>query len=448
MISKIDTDVIIVGAGASGIFAATHLKKLGLKSIILEANDVIGGRLRSQEIAPNINIELGGQWLAEKGQKRLSAPIDQFGFKRLTNYKSGNFILVKDGIPLITDSFENKISFLAQLDILRFSAYLSWTLKTISVKRPWRQVELDLISLALWMENKLWTSESKLLFKNMFEQGLCCDLSEISALEGLSNLKTIGNLELLQNADHFYFKEGLQNLFYHLAKREELEIFFRQDVVSIKQDDHGVEVQTKERFFFSRAVLVTVPLPLLNKILFKPELPHQFQKLTASVVQGQIIKVIAVYNSPWWRKSGLNGIVSDSNGSFDLVIDSSPDSNSAVLVGLVSGPRAKSLQNFSNVKIQEIFNLHIETNFGVSEKPIDFYFFDWNNDEYSMGGYSSRREINQWNEARDCLQMPFERIFFAGTETALEWRGYIEGALESAERQSESISLWLGSKSI
>jgi monoamine oxidase len=97
MSSKIDSDVIIVGAGAAGIYAATHLKKAGLRSIILEAQDVAGGRLRSQEIAHNTNIELGAQWLALKGQERLGKLIDQFGFKRLTNYSAGQSIFFKDG---------------------------------------------------------------------------------------------------------------------------------------------------------------------------------------------------------------------------------------------------------------------------------------------------------------------------------------------------------------
>jgi monoamine oxidase len=56
-----------------------------------------------------------------------------------------------------------------------------------------------------------------------------------------------------------------------------------------------------------------------------------------------------------------------------------------------------------------------------------------------MGGYSSRRKINQWMTGKDCLQKPLERIYFAGTETALEWRGYIEGALESGERQAYKV---------
>ena len=39
------TDVIIIGAGASGLMAARELSKAGKKVLILEARDRIGGRI-------------------------------------------------------------------------------------------------------------------------------------------------------------------------------------------------------------------------------------------------------------------------------------------------------------------------------------------------------------------------------------------------------------------
>lgn len=101
MNKKFDCDVIIVGAGASGIYAASTLKKAGLSSIILEAGDNLGGRLKSKEISKNTNIELGGQWLAKNGQIRLSELVDRFGFKKIKNYNEGKSIIWKgkDQVP-------------------------------------------------------------------------------------------------------------------------------------------------------------------------------------------------------------------------------------------------------------------------------------------------------------------------------------------------------------
>ena len=37
------------------------------------------------------------------------------------------------------------------------------------------------------------------------------------------------------------------------------------------------------------------------------------------------------------------------------------------------------------------------------------------------------------------LRAPVERIHFAGTETAMEWNGYMEGAVESGERAAAEV---------
>ena len=58
-----DTDVLILGAGMSGITAANILQKNGIdKFMILEARDRIGGRIRSEEFAGDI-VELGANWV-------------------------------------------------------------------------------------------------------------------------------------------------------------------------------------------------------------------------------------------------------------------------------------------------------------------------------------------------------------------------------------------------
>lgn len=55
-------DVIIIGAGASGIGASLNLSKKGIEHIILEARDRIGGRVAAQEIE-GIPIQVGASFV-------------------------------------------------------------------------------------------------------------------------------------------------------------------------------------------------------------------------------------------------------------------------------------------------------------------------------------------------------------------------------------------------
>lgn len=54
--------VLIIGAGVSGISAASRLIERGLKNVvILEAENRIGGRVHTTKFASNV-VELGAQW--------------------------------------------------------------------------------------------------------------------------------------------------------------------------------------------------------------------------------------------------------------------------------------------------------------------------------------------------------------------------------------------------
>jgi len=57
-----NTRIIIIGAGCSGISAASKLIEKGCKNVlILEAENRIGGRLYTKEFADSV-VDLGAQW--------------------------------------------------------------------------------------------------------------------------------------------------------------------------------------------------------------------------------------------------------------------------------------------------------------------------------------------------------------------------------------------------
>ena len=68
-----EKDVIIIGAGASGLSAAKELTKLGLTYTVIEGSHRIGGRAYSEEIAPGVWFDLGCSQL--EGAQNTFLPI-------------------------------------------------------------------------------------------------------------------------------------------------------------------------------------------------------------------------------------------------------------------------------------------------------------------------------------------------------------------------------------
>ncbi|BAS15140.1 putrescine oxidase [Arthrobacter sp. Hiyo8] len=93
---NLDRDVVIVGAGPSGLTAARELKKAGLSVAVLEARDRVGGRTWTDTI-DGAMLEIGGQWVSPD-QTALMGLLDELGLKMYARYRDGESVyLAPDG---------------------------------------------------------------------------------------------------------------------------------------------------------------------------------------------------------------------------------------------------------------------------------------------------------------------------------------------------------------
>ena len=97
--STIEADVIVVGAGLSGMIAARKLLEAGLTPLVLEADERVGGRILTQEVMPGIPVELGAQWIGDTHERmfRLAAEL---GVETYEQYDHGDtsYELVDSGV--------------------------------------------------------------------------------------------------------------------------------------------------------------------------------------------------------------------------------------------------------------------------------------------------------------------------------------------------------------
>lgn len=89
-------DVLIVGAGISGLAAARALAKAGQSVLVLEARDRVGGRMVRRSVIEDGWVDLGGQWTGPT-QLAILALADDLGIQRFPQYQDGHTVLVYGG---------------------------------------------------------------------------------------------------------------------------------------------------------------------------------------------------------------------------------------------------------------------------------------------------------------------------------------------------------------
>jgi monoamine oxidase len=214
-----------------------------------------------------------------------------------------------------------------------------------------------------------------------------------------------------------------------------------EPVRAIAQDGNGVRIVTDAGTYVAERAIIAVPPTLAGRIAYAPALPARRDQLTQRLPHGGIIKCHAVYTDPFWRVDGLSGEAASEAGEVKVLFDATPpEGTPGILLAFVDGPQSLRLGELPAVQRRDAVLRSIARYVGPRAlEPVAYLERDWNAEEYTRGCYGAHLPPGAWTQVGAALRQPVGRLHFAGTETAVRWCGYIDGAISSGERAAGEV---------
>jgi monoamine oxidase len=198
-----------------------------------------------------------------------------------------------------------------------------------------------------------------------------------------------------------------------------------------------LEKEPRARFSADRVILAIPPRLAAATILFTPDLsPHLTQAMlrTGTWMAGQA-KFYAFYEDPWWRQAGLSGQAFSQRGPLGEIHDGSNKGQGPYgLTGFLGIPAAQRRREHA---LNEAILAQLAALYGKpAARPVTFYYQDWARERFTATDFDQppMREHPVYQPPAGKTAIWDHTLYFAGSETASQHGGYLEGALVSAER--------------
>lgn len=427
--AHVDYDVVVVGAGFAGLTAARELGSRGLRVAIIEARDRIGGRtfLAEQE---GQKYEIGGTWI-HWGQPYVWSELQRYGLE-ISESVSGT----ADTISLLTDAgLESDTAEAMGKDLetaLQLFCDIDGTGGRTMFANPHAPSDaadsLDQSSLADRLAEINISGRQRSLLQAFITMNAATDPAKGGMYDQLRwwALGEYSADSLLKRLGRYKIAQGTSALVLALLRDSKAELLVGEPVTEIASVAGGVCVKGKNISLNSKAVVVAVPMNVLSDIKFTPGIPAERQSAHRENHVCAGTKFIASID----RNVGAwVGFAPYPNPLTMVIADREIDGKS-LLVGF--GPDDKiDLNNIEQIE-KEL------RKFLPGINVTNVLAHDWSNDPYAKGGWTWF-EPGQTTRALAALQTSTPPLFFANTDWASGWRGFIDGAIEDGIRGARDV---------
>jgi pseudooxynicotine dehydrogenase len=414
-----DYDVIVIGGGFAGVTAARDSQKNGLKTLLLEARNRLGGRTFSTDFEGSA-IELGGTWI-HNTQPFVWAEAQRYGvgvFETPGAVPDMMQAVMPDGTRAVLG--EDQIVEV----VLGWEAYCAMAREILP--RPY-----DLLynkAAALAAEKISATEHLKSLdltpLQVTFNEAMISVIvsnhaSEMSYLEVL-RFHLLGGgyfTTFMDSTTRFQIEGGTTALLNSILEDGGPDTRLATPVKAIRDVGDKVLVSTTRGEDIScGAVICTVPMNTINSIDFQPPLPQGVVEAGKEGHPGQGIKL-------YMKVEGeLDNFASfAAHLPFNYLMTYKQAKGYSLVVGFSSG--ADQLDAYDEEAAQEALRQHLP-----GARVLSIMHYDWVNDPYSRGTWATYRTA--WVEKYyHQFQQDSGRILFGSGDHGEGWRGTIDSAI-------------------
>lgn len=207
-----------------------------------------------------------------------------------------------------------------------------------------------------------------------------------------------------------------------------------QAVKAIRKTDAGLQIQTTdERFEADFAVSTLPPKLLADSVDFSPSLPDELTDIASQTHtwMAESIKVAITFEEPFWRKPGSSGTIFSNVGPVSEMYDHSGDKRFALKGFMDDAYHSVSREQRKQLVLEQLRRFYGDK----VDRYQSYRELVWQKEPFSFRDYDQHVIPHQHN-GHSVFRSSFldDRLLVAGSETATEFPGYMDGAVESAHR--------------
>jgi monoamine oxidase len=411
--------VLIIGAGLAGLAAARRLADAGIRVLVLEARDRIGGRVHTiHDPRLAIPIELGAEFIHGRPRELWEIVHQEnlvVGSLEGDNWCSGNRRLRK------CNDF-----------------WPRWKRIAIQLKRsksyPDRSFSEFIETLQLDPETKTSSLE--------FVQGFNAAPADHISLQYLSIAQEA--TDRVSGDMPFRVFAGLDAIVHALSRfdPQQVEIRLKTPVDTVEWRRHWVRAEG----FEAEKAIVTLPLGVLQSrsVRFIPPLVEK-DAAVQELVMGHVVKIVICFHSAFWEERGLHNMsfLHARGEKFPTWWTTRPVST-PILVGWAGGPPAEALarkgtQFVFRAALESLANA-LKLSPTALERRIQAYWIaDWQADPFALGAYSYV-PVGAITAPIRLAEPVANTLFFAGEATNSDGdSGTMHGAMATGYRAAEEL---------